>query len=407
MSPDVLVLGAGPAGASVAIHLARAGHSVVIADKKDFPRQKPCGEFLSPECVPYLEELGVADAVRDLAPWQVRGMAMHAAGHRALGRFRRVGTRGAHALTGMGIRREVFDHVLLRGAEAAGAQWLPRHEFVDLVRAADGRVTGARLRTGNGTPFEVRAKWVVGADGVNSGVARDLGVRKAIPWLDRFALAAHFEGVAPDAHAEAHLFPGGFLAATTVDQSIYSVNLIVPRSHLRQRKSADWDEFVSGYLDHAPALKQRLASARRISPWRGIGPMASTTTHQWQPGAALVGDACGYVDPLTGEGIYFALVGGRALGASLASALATPRAEASAMGGYVEARRREIEPRLQGSMMLQRLLRRPLLVKSFFSGAERWQGLADLVVTLTGDTIHPRDLVRPSFWRAFRGAEVA
>lgn len=407
MSPDVLVLGAGPAGASVATHLARAGHSVVIADKKDFPRQKPCGEFLSPECVPYLEELGVADAVRDLAPWQVHGMAMHAAGHRALGRFRRVGTRGAHALAGMGIRREVFDHVLLRGAVAAGAQWLPRHEFVELLRGPDGRVTGAKLRTGNGEPFEVRAKWVVGADGVNSGVARDMGVRKPIPWLDRFALAAHFEGVAPEMHAEAHLFPGGFLAATTVDRSIYSVNLVVPRSHLRQRQSANWDEFVDGYLDHAPSMKQRLASARRISPWRGIGPMASTTTRQWQPGTALVGDACGYVDPLTGEGIYFALVGGRALGAAMAAALATPRAEASAMADYVAARRREIQPRLQGSLVLQRLLRRPMLVKSFFSGAARWQGLADLVVTLTGDTIHPRDLVRPSFWRAFRAAEVA
>ena len=77
------------------------------------------------------------------------------------------------------------------------------------------------------------------------------------------------------------------------------------------------------------------------------------------------------------------------------------------MTGYVAARRREIQPRLQGSLVLQRLLRRPMLVKSFFSGAARWQGLADLVVTLTGDTIHPRDLVRPSFWRAFRAAEVA
>lgn len=407
MKCDVLVLGAGPAGSSLATHLARAGHSVVVADKKDFPRAKPCGEFLSPECMPYLEELGVADAVRASDPWWVKGMDMHAAGHRAVGRFRRVGGRGAHALAGLGIRREVFDHLLLRGAVAAGAEWLPRHEFVDLVRSPDGRVTGATLHRAGSGSVAVEAAWVVGADGVQSGVAREMGVRRSIPWLDRFALAAHFEGVAPATHAAAHIFPGGFLAATTVDQSLYSVNLVVPRSHLRQRRSKDWDEFVAGYLQRAPEMQQRLAAATRTTQWRGIGPMACTTTRQWQPGAALVGDACGYVDPLTGEGIYFALVGGRALGAALTSALADPRNEHQAMQGYVAARGREIVPRLRGSLLLQRMLRHPVLVKAFFSQASRWSSLADLVVTLTGDTVHPRDLVRPSFWRAFRRAEVA
>jgi hypothetical protein len=74
------------------------------------------------------------------------------------------------------------------------------------------------------------------------------------------------------------------------------------------------------------------------------------------------------------------------------------------MAGYRLAREREIGPRQRASTALQRLLRHPWLVRSFLRSADRWPALADLVVTLTGDAIHPRDLLSPSFWRSFRAA---
>ncbi|MBX3463463.1 MAG: NAD(P)/FAD-dependent oxidoreductase [Planctomycetes bacterium] len=407
MRCDVLVVGAGPAGSALAARLAADGFSVLLADKKAFPRDKPCGEFLSPECAPYLDALGATDAVAALGPRLVRGMRLHGYGVEAAGRFRGLLPRGATAEHGIGIRRARFDAVLVDAAVRAGARWLPRHEFVGLRRGDDGRISGATLRGPDGAPIECEARWVVGADGVHSRIARALGVQRPVPWLDQFALVAHFAEVEAQPLAEVHLFPGGFFAATTVDAGLFSVNLVVPRRTLRQRAAPDWDAFVAGHFDRAPAFGQRLAAARRTTPWRGIGPLAFRTTAQTFAGAALVGDACGYLDPLTGEGIYFALFGARALGDALHGALHSPAQATAAMAAYTASRRREIAPRLAASAALQRALRHPWLVRGFLAAAARWPALADLVVTLTGDTVHPRELWRPSFWRAFRAAAPA
>ncbi len=402
MQCDVLVLGAGPAGSALANQLARDGFHVLLADKKAFPREKPCGEFLSPECTPYLAALDLQQPLAALGPRLVRGMQLHGYGAQALGRFRPVGTHSPTATTGFGVRRTHFDRLLLQAAERAGAHWLPRHEFVALQRDGDGRIVGATLRCAAGKLHSCRARFVVGADGVHSRVAHALGVQRPTPWLDQFALVAHFTGVAPQPSAEVHLFRGGFFAATTVDGGVFSVNLIVPRRTLRDRGDDDWDAFVAGHFDRAPGFGQRLAGSKRLLPWRGIGPLAYTTRRQTFAGAALVGDACGYVDPITGEGIYFALFGARALGEALATALHDPARATAALATYATRRRHEVGPRLWAAAMLQRALRQPWLVRTFLRTAARWPVLADLVVTLTGDAAHPRDLLRPSFWRDFR-----
>jgi len=404
MHCDVLVIGAGPAGSSLAHRLARGGHGVVLADKKPFPRWKPCGEFLSPQCLPYLGELGLDAGLQTLGPRLVQGMQIGGYGATARGRFRQVGDRPAWTRAGFGVRRERFDELLRAGAVDAGARWLERHEYVRLLREAGGRVVGAVLRDPGGAEVTVHARWVVGADGVHSHVARDLGVQSLVPWLDQFALVTRYRGVALRPFAEVHLLPGGFFAATAVDGDLFSVNLVVPRRTLRTRSGSDWDGFVARHLAAAPGLAERLHGAERAERWRGVGPLAHDTSAQTFPGAVLVGDAAGYVDPLTGEGVYFALFGARALGEALAQALADPRGEAQALAGYRAARKRELGPRLWASRTLQRALRHPWLVRGFLRRAARWPSLADLVVTLTGDSIHPRDLLRPSFWRAFRAA---
>ncbi|HEX5052129.1 MAG TPA: NAD(P)/FAD-dependent oxidoreductase [Planctomycetota bacterium] len=404
MRCDVLVLGAGPAGSAFANQMARAGFDVLLADRKAFPRDKPCGEFVSPECTPYLAALDLDLAPARLGVHLVRGMRLFGYGERALGRFRQLAGRPVTDREGFGVRRAVFDHRLLQAAERAGARFLPRHEFVALRTDGAGRITGAELRDPARNPVTCEATWVVGADGVHSPVARALGVQRRERWLDQFALVAHFAGVAPLPTAEVHLLPGGFFAATTVDEGLFSVNLVVPRLALQQRTSGDWDEFVAGHFPLAPGIGERLAGARRLQPWRGTGPFAHRTTAQTFAGAALLGDAAGYVDPLTGEGIYFALYSARALAEAVQTALHTPARAELAMAGYRRTRARELGPRLAASRALQRALRHPWLVRTFVRGIGRWPSLADLLITLSGDTIHPRDLLRPSFWRDFRRA---
>ena len=117
MQADVLILGAGPAGSALARQLAGEGFSVVIADKKAFPRQKPCGEFLSPECLPYLAELGLGGMLEELGAQRVLGMRLSGYGRTADGSFRQLDDRPGHGRSGYGIRRERFDTAIHRAIE--------------------------------------------------------------------------------------------------------------------------------------------------------------------------------------------------------------------------------------------------------------------------------------------------
>ncbi|MBK8098528.1 MAG: FAD-dependent monooxygenase [Planctomycetes bacterium] len=398
---DVLILGAGPAGSALATALGAQGFSVWLCDRKDFPRDKACGEFLSPECEPYLRELGAFAALTAEGLHRVHGMRLFGFGRRAVGRFVTLPGRPTMPPHGFAVRRRIFDDLLLQNARRHDAvRWLPRHEFIDVLRDPDGRIRGARLRLQDRSERTVAARFVVGADGVRSPLARSLGLQRPTRWLDRFALVGHFTGVEPRPEAEVHLFPHGYFAATTVDDGTFALNLIVDRSTLRER-DGDLDAFVAGHLAHTPELQQRLHGASRRRPWLGTGPLAFTTTRQVVPGAALCGDACGYVDPITGEGIYFALFTAQRLAAALTQAFHDPSHETTALRDYVRQRHRELAPRLALARLLQRGMKHPFVTRGFLSALQRWPRLCSLLVTMTGDSVHPRDLLRPAFWRDF------
>ncbi len=397
---DVLIIGAGPAGSSLATHLGRQGFAVELCDRRSFPRPKPCGEFLSPQCAPHLRELGVAAPLLTRGMRLVHGLDLRGFGQRAAGAFLGLGATEPARLHGFGVRREVLDQHLLDAARAAGAHWSERTAFAGLLRDEGGRVRGAELVGPDGRR-RVRARLTVAADGLRSPIADALGWRRPLAWLDRFALASHFAGVAAPAVGEVHLFDGGYFAATAVEDDLFSVNLVLDRAALRRRRG-DWDDFVAERLALVPAFAARLAPGRRAGPWRGVGPLACTTLRQAAPGVALVGDAAGYVDPLTGEGIYFALWGARRLAGAITAALAAPAREDAELGAYARDRRREVGPRLRLARLLQRGLRHPLVCRQFLRACAALPALCDLLVTMTGDTIHPRDLLRPRTWLALR-----
>lgn len=397
---DALIVGAGPAGSSLATRLARRGFHVGLLDKKRFPRAKPCGEFLSPECLPLLADLDVLDRVIACGGRPVRGMRLHGYGHNATGEFTSIGaSRVPHAIGGYAIRRELLDAELLNTARGAGVTVFEGATCRSLIRAG-GFVDGIRATSASGAPFDLRAHWTIGADGVRSVIARELGVQRRIPWLDKFALTTHFEGVPALSTAELHVFPGGYFAAAPVGSDTLSLNLVVDRHRLRERRDSGWDAFFAEHLAQVPELAERLAAARRTAPVRGIGPLAYRTTAQVFDGAALVGDACGYVDPMTGEGIYFALRTSELLASAIDRALSTRRnaREGRSLRGYARSRRRELAPRLLLSKLLQHGLRSEGIARRLFAALETRRGLADLLVSFTGDYVRFRDAVRPDVW---------
>ena len=276
---DVVIAGAGPAGSTTALRLARAGFDVVVVEPKTFPRFKACGEFMSPECLSLLSGLGLAGDVAALGAHAVRGMILHAGHARAHGRFRDVGRACAPFDHGWAVRRDRFDDVLLSAAKHAGVRVFTGHRAQALLRTGDGSIAGLRTRHSNGEPLDVRARFTIGADGLRSRVARELGVQRAVPWLDKIALTTRYAGVPWSGAAEVHFFEGGYFACTAVDSGLVSLNLVVDRS-LYARAECPRDEFLERAFVHAESLGDRLRQGRRVDPVRGLGPLAGRTTAQ-------------------------------------------------------------------------------------------------------------------------------
>lgn len=395
---DVLVVGAGPAGTHLAIRLARAGFQVTLLDQKRFPRRKPCGEFMSPECLPLLDELGMRAELGALGARRVRGMDLHGYGTTARGTYGPVGSTPAPFDHGLAIRREVLDDLALRTARATpGVIVLEGARVVDLLRSGDGTLLGAIARDEHGENRELRARFTVGADGLRSVVAKKLGVRRETAWLRRFALVLRWRGEFLEDHSSVHLFPGGYFAVSAVDQGFKTVNLVVAAAALPPGKRA-LPAFVAEHLERAPLLKESLQGATREEEILAIGPLAGTTTQQAFSGGALLGDACGYVDPLTGEGLFFAMRGAQILARALTQALHSGHTDRASLVGYERERRDHFGLRMSLSRMLQRGLRYPNLARMVMHAFAAHPGLCDLAVAFAGDYVPARELLRPSVW---------
>jgi flavin-dependent dehydrogenase len=182
---DVVVVGGGPAGSAVACLLAQRGHDVLLLDAARFPRDKVCGEGVSPEAWRLLDAMGAADRVRSLSPHPLRGMQLVSPDGTAF----RGEYRGRDRL-GFAVRRLSLDEALLDVARAAGVEVREGVRVSGLLREGDA-VAGVLAQAG-GEERTTRARVTVGADGRRSVVARRLGLLREHPTMRRFAVRGYW-----------------------------------------------------------------------------------------------------------------------------------------------------------------------------------------------------------------------
>lgn len=336
---DVLVVGAGPAGAAAACFLADAGHRVVLLDRRRFPREKPCGEGILPAGVDVLREIGIAGAIAADGGQAFGGIRYHAPdGRTAVGAF----PAGA---SGLGVRRAVLDRALLEAARSRkGVTVVERFAVRALLQDERGAVTGV---TDGERAF--RAPLTIGADGTHSIVRTCAGLDG--PPTARRAVRMHFR--VPDGIVEplvdVYVGHGGEVYVTPVGPDEIGVALLVEGGFPKAATGADATRVArSGERRIREALAARGGIARRLAaapaastPMAAVGT-GTTARRSLADGLLLLGDAAGAPDPITGMGISFALRCARGLPDALAPAFRTGDFSAARMGAYVALRRREV-----------------------------------------------------------------
>jgi menaquinone-9 beta-reductase len=199
----------------------------------------------------------------------------------------------------------------------------------------------------------VRADWVVGADGVRSTMARLAGVERPVLFPRRLGLVAHYEAHGPmDDYGEMHVGAGGYIGLAPLPNGELSVGMALP---LRRRGGGTAARF-EGAIRALPAVASRLAGARRVSSIRGAAPIGQRVSRAAGPGWLLVGDAAGFVDPFTGEGIYRALRSARAAAAAMITGGDVERA-------YLEERRGAFAAKSALTWLIQGFLAAPPLLR--------------------------------------------
>lgn len=280
---DVLVAGGGPVGLAAAVHARARGLSVTVVEPRPAPVDKACGEGLMPSAVRALAELGVRPAGRPFAG--IRYLAPN----RSVAAVFRAGP-------GLGVRRTTLHAALADRARNAGAV-VQTGTVRDVHQDADGVIVDGR-----------RARYLVVADGLHSPLRRTLGLALPAAGSPRYGLRRHYAVAAWSRYVEVYWAPHAEAYVTPVGDGVVGVAVLTGRHR------APYDEVLTAF----PALWARLRGAEPVTAVRGAGPLRQRAACPRAGRALLVGDAAGYVDALTGEGIAVGLATAREAVAALA-----------------------------------------------------------------------------------------
>ncbi len=320
MNYDVIVVGAGPAGSSASYYLAKAGYKVLFLDKCEFPREKICGDSITPRGVRVLEDMGVIPKLEGRFK-ETKGVKIYSSkGGCSIADFP---AYKDYPRRGFVVPRLELDKILKEHAEEAGAHFPGCSPVTDVIMES-GRVIGVKY-THNGKDIEETAKFVVCADGASSTFAkRVLDIDKEDFKAVAIAIRAYYEGVSDiddymEIYGEDVILPGvGWIFPQEND--IANVGVGIYLDDLK-KKGCRITEILDRFITSSVHASKKLKNAKRLGRIVGKNLYMGGVKKATCDGMVLVGDAAGLINPLTGEGMMYALESGKYAAEAIDSAL--------------------------------------------------------------------------------------
>lgn len=390
---DVLVVGGGPAGAAAGYWLARAGHDVLVVERKTFPREKTCGDGLTPRAVHQLEEMGLGaeltryhryDGLRAIAHGRTLEMAWPE--HPVFPRH------------GYVVRRRDLDSFVADNAVAAGARlWQGAEAVAPLVDG--GFVTGARVRRKESeTIEEVAARYVVVADGANSRFGRALGTRRNRSYPQGMAIRGYYESPMHDdpwiesaldvRDRNGNVLPGYGWIFPLGDGTInVGIGLL---STFRDYKSVNTSHLMTEWAHTLPAHWGITPDEPIAPPTGGRLPMGGSVNPKVGPTWVVVGDAAGSINPFNGEGIDYAYETGRLAAELLDECMRT--GSGTPLQRYPDLLEERYGLYFKVARLFVRLIGHPALMAELTKVGMRSRTLMEWVLAIMANLLRPDEL---------------
>ena len=386
---DVIVIGGGPAGCSAAIGLSRLGYNVVLCDQAKFPRDKVCGEFISPAADPILDRLGILSRIETLNPKRLKGVSISSFEGKEFSIDYPCQPGLAERPTSLSVSRYELDSLFVEEAKRAGVEVREQYKVTEFL-FEDDCVIGARGWDGSKTSFSIHAPLVIDAGGRNALSLKRFHLKKEPVGEVKIAMAAHWEGAQiSDDYCYMHVSDPGYTGISNVGRDRANVVLVVNRHSMNGENP---DKF---YLDTVMKNSQRykiLRNAKCLESVRTVESLAFSVKSVPCGGLLMVGDAMGFIDPFTGEGIYLSLRSSEIAVEVAVKALENFNFSRDALNIYEVRRKKEFDKKFLLSRILQKLICNQFFCNQVVRALKGDRGLAETLVGVIGD-LEPAETV--------------